>query len=572
MTFRLWNAANAYFDHTCFYLFHEGDCHTQAVFGTHKLVRHLQMLGLPVVRTFEWRAECFDANGRSLGARDYETPPDRIMVFDSADFFDGAKGKRIVGSVRVTMRAVILEAEPHVYMPAKEAALDGIFFVVRPGSFITGVHMYHNVMARGRAFLLRHYGKAMIKKAYHFLRRFASGTGSAWRGDAVAAVAVHASGVPGSSAIAVLHNDHWFPGLLSHFEVRDGAGRTRTFALPPLRAGATHRAEMPVGDGWAQALCIEPPLNMARFLAGEQFPDGSFTLDHAYYQQPVESRWGKSDEVRNFDRRLLDGRLIGPSNPWLCVHDAEVESLVAVSNQFHPHNEYRYDLRVFAQDGRMVLHKPDFIVLPPWGFVVPSVSAALREVGIESFQGTYLLTHSAASPLESLPSRIHVQGIYRFRGGYWSGVQSDSAIWSTPRQPVEAMEKLSAAKVRRRQLWYAPVIETSEVESMLSIANLSYTLDYDLEQTLYLRYCRGGEVVAEKELTLAPFGSALLRPKDFFGDAVAELAADDAGYGGVLIFPKTGKTYCASYMLREKKTRRFFLEHVSPIPKFESEH
>ena len=137
---------------------------------------------------------------------------------------------------------------------------------------------------------------------------------------------------------------------------------------------------------------------------------------------------------------------------------------------------------------------------------------------------------------------------------------------------LEEIEALSGVKVRRRQLWYAAVAETPDIESFISLANLSYTLDYDLVQTLYLRYCRGTEVVAEREVTLAPFGSVLLPVRELFGSEMRGLAGRGEEYGGILVYPKTGKTYCGSYLLLERRTGRFFLEHLSPVPKHPSEH
>jgi hypothetical protein len=565
-----------------FYLCHGKGVVTLAVLGMQPMLRGLQIEGLPKVLEFEWQAECFDEPGRSLGVKHYRTKANEELVFDSKSFFsdaDSLNARQTTGYVRLTVGAVVFEEEPSEALTQNPRGFNGVFACHRPGGFITGVHMYHGITFYPLRVLVRHYVWRLVKYIIHCFRRPLSvNNNTIWQGDAVGAVAVHATASLGGAAIAVMHNDNWYPGLFSRIQFRGESGQIVNQKIPNLRPGSTCKIKMEPradfegsDDIWAQALCIDPPLGMSRFLSGEEFPDGSFTLDHSYFQQPIGSTWGKEQEVRFFPRHLLDHVILGPTNPWYCAHDDHVHSLVAISNQFNPNNEYRYDLLVFSESGQLVLRQNEFCVVPPWGFAVPSISDALTRHGISNFRGTYVLAYSATNQQELLPSRMHVQGIYHFRDGFWNGVQSDSSIWSTPEKPIPEIEALSPAKVRRRQLWYAPVVEDQNIETLITLANLSYSLDYAAPQTLTLRYCRGADVIAEKNVLLQPFGSALIGLRELFGEHMAQLSEGGREYGEVMVYPKTGKTYCASYMIRDRASGKFFLEHHLSVPKFSHE-
>ena len=69
------------------------------------------------------------------------------------------------------------------------------------------------------------------------------------------------------------------------------------------------------------------PAEVSRFLTGEQFEDGSFCIDHTYFQHNKNTYDSKvTQEIRYFDRDLLeDSRLIGPSHPRLCFHSKKVK-------------------------------------------------------------------------------------------------------------------------------------------------------------------------------------------------------------------------------------------------------
>lgn len=583
MTFRLANADNVYFAMEGFYLCHGKGTATLAVLGMQPMLRTMQIEGLPPVLEFDWEVECFDESGQSLGVRQYRTKSSEELVFDSESFFPDTESyeeRRVTGYTRLTINSIVFQEEPREAIAQYPRGFNGIFLCHRRGAFITGVHMYHGITFYSTLVLMRHYVWALVKYIGRAARcAFTGRMNEIWRGDAVGAVAVHGATAFGGVGVAVMHSDNWYPGIFSRIQFRSESGEVMTKRVPKLRPGATCKIKMESKKGhklpnetWAQALCIDPPLGMSRLVAGEEFPDGSFTLDHAYYQQPIGSTWGKEQEVRFFPRALLDGVVLGPTNPWCCLHGDGVQSLIAISNQFHPNSEYRYDLLVFSESGQLVLREREFCIVPPWGFVVPSISDALTRQGIHSFTGTYVLAYSETNQQEQLPSRMHVQGIYRFGDGFWNGVQSDSSIWSSPEKPIPEIESLSPAKVRRRQLWYAPVIEDENIETLITLANLSYTLDYSASQILLLRYCRGVEVIAEKEVTLQPFGSALIGVRDFFGEHMKHPCQGGREYGEVMVYPKTGKTYCASYMIRDRISGKFFLEHHLPVPKFPQEY
>ena len=86
---------------------------------------------------------------------------------------------------------------------------------------------------------------------------------------------------------------------------------------------------------------------------------------------------------------------------------------------------------------------------------------------------------------------------------------------------------------------------------------------------LLVTLCAGAENLAEAEVTLPPFGSTLLAVRDLFPE---QFPTDGAvRYRTIKVYPKTGKTYCASFLVRDRVTHRFVLEHVLPMPKYEHE-
>lgn len=583
---KLINQQDRYINSERVYLQHGEGVQTQVVLGTASMLRTLKLKGLPDVKAFEWHAQVFDCNGQLVASFDKTTKPDEEVLFDSNEILRGKElKKKIEGSLLLTVKEIQFAAELPQPVDLSRQNFNGVVFIHRPGSFVTGVHMYHGTGFYSAGAVLKFYSQAAYWRLLSIANRirisiFSSSRARAeavWTGDAIGASVAHSTPDRGGRGIYVIHADNAYPGLFGFMEFRSQKNRHRRERIAALKANSTLKAPVPVldakaegGEGWNQILCVPPPMHLSRFLTGEEFSDGRICVDHTYFQQPKQSLWSKEGETRFFPRSLLRDGVIGPSNPWPLVHSEKTESLFAASNQFHPDEVRIYDLHVFDENGKRVLFKQDFITLEPYGLKVVNVSEELRKIGITYLDGTYLFSHSANSPYEMLPGRIHCQAVYRFDGEYWNGVQSDSSIWSSPNPPIPEIENLSYAKVRRRQLWYAPVIESESLESIIALANLSYTLNYKESQTLFIRLSRGGNLISEKEITIPPFGSALINVREFFPGCFDQSSRVQTA--SVSIFPKTGKTYCASLMVREKKTGIFMLEHVLPLPKFPEEY
>ncbi len=574
-TFRLEDPAHRHFEVQAFYLVHGAGIRTGAVLGMQAMLRQLDLEGLPPVIHFEWIAIAYDSSGRLIRRGNFVTARDEELVFDSEQLLGSDGPRTLTGSVYLEIEAVVFERPP-VSMHHTARNFNGIYFNFRRGNFITGVHLYHSVTRYSVLRTFAYYAKRLARESLLRFQSAFSETHShgAWKADAIGAGVVHAGSQPGAAALLVMHNDNPFPGVSALFEFRRHPDQVRHCALPALGRRATLELEL---DGanhqdlrqWTQVLCVRPPLGQGRFLAGEKFPDGSFCLDHTYFQQPRGSTWGKAGEVRFFPKSILSETVIGPSNPWLCLHNDEVRSEIALCNQFFPSDAYEYDLRIFDEAGRLTLHTPGAARVGPYGMTTLDISAALDALGIRDFRGTYVIGYGRGSSADQLPSRLHAQGIYRFRDGYWNGVQSDASIWSSPAVPVAEIEQLSGVRIRHRQLWYALVVESVHLETLLSLANLSYSLDYDQTQTLLITLCAGAKTLAETEVTLPPFGSTLLTVAELFPE---HFPADGATrYRSIKVFPRTGKTYCASFLMRERVTRRFVLEHVLQMPKFAHE-
>lgn len=545
------------------YLVHGGGRRTRLLLGTQRILRHLSLAGFPKVEAFEVRSRCYDCSGRLVSDEVWESPAGEELVFDSAERLPPGDGP-LEGSVLLDFPRIRLAAPAPAGLKPPQRNFNGILLLSKPGSFITGTHVYHGVETFPLGTLVRYYARKALRRAAHLLR------GGRWSADALGASVVHGGG--GGRGFAVMHSDNPAPPAISFIETRDGDGRPQRRPLPALSAGQTLCVELP-SSGWSQLLCALPPAGVSRFLTGERFDDGRFCLDHNYFQQPAGSADSKaSSEVRWFDRSELRDGVIGPSHPWPCLHGPRVQSWISLCSQFHPEQERVYDLRVFDNAGRLVLERPEFARLPPYGLRVLSVSAELDKEGLREFEGTYLLSHSARAPQDKLPSRIHAQGLYRFPDGYWNGVQSDASIWSSPDPKVPAIEALSLAKVRRKQVWYAPVIDDDDVETLLAVSNLSYSLGYRERQTLGVRYCEGDQVLGEAEIELPPFGARLVEARQLFGTAMPPRATGARRSGAAVFYPKTGLTYCASVMYRDRRSGVFVLEHVLPLPKYPHEN
>lgn len=545
-----------------FYVRHGEGHRSLVLLGTERYRRFLAKAGFPPVKVWRFNARFHHLDGREGRASAYECPADEEACFDSARFFEDDRPAE--GSVLLRLEAVEFASEPDPALAPPPGDFNGILLVFRPGSYITGVHLYHGVSPAGKFFLLGHAIKGWLKRAYGALYDFAG----PWPHEALGASVVRSS--MRGTGIAFLHTDHATTAAPAFLEYRGPSGVRRS-ALPLAPANATLKVEIPPQrDGkeeWGQLLCALPPFGISRFVTGQSFDDGRLTFDHNYFQQPLGA--AKTGEVRWFDPSLLEGTVIGPSHPWPVFHDENTETLVAMCKQLEPERPHVYDARVFDSEGRLVLFKEEAVSVAPFGMSVFDVSAELRRRGISRLEGTYLITHNRRHAGALLPSRIHAQGIYRFGGEYWNSVQSDASIWASPESPVPGIEALSAAKVRRKQYWFAPVVDSAELETLLPVANLSYSLAYDMDVVLVLRYSEGSRVLGEREFTLKPFGSAVIRIADIFGAVMTR--RDGMARGCVTIYPKTGITYCASIVVRDRRTGVFVIEHVLPLPKLPHE-
>lgn len=546
-----------------FYLVHRDGVRTYALFGAQRLTRFIKKAGYPDVAAFDVSVECFDCAGHVVARRSWRVPADAEVVFDSAEVLGTLE---VEGSAILRFeRAALKECAPADLPPVKGDA-NGFLVIHRPGSFVTGVHMYHGVDVRPFAFLVKHYLKTFLRRAWFAL----SGGRGPWPHDAIGASVVHGSGH--GRGFVVMHSDNPSPRMGSFLEFRPEKGSLARRTLPSLPSNGTLLIDAPgAGGDWGQLLCALPPPGVGRYLTGERFDDGSFCVDHSYFQQPTDSRDSKvAKEVRSFPKELLRDGIIGPSNPWPCVHAPGTETLIAMCKQYQPEQGHVYDVRVFDNDGSLVYEKEGAIRLEPFGVTVFDLSAELKARGIERLEGTYLVTHSRLNAATTLPNRIHCQGVYRFGGKYWNSVQGDSYLWESPSTPIAEIEALSLAKVRRKQYWSLPVLETADLETVVSLANLSYTLKYDKSITVVLRYCEGERVVAEKEVALKPFGAAMIRLSDHF-PFLRDIPQGGRKSGCVVLYPKTGLIYCASFLIRDRSTGVFVIEHVLPLPKYPHE-
>lgn len=556
-------------------LVHGGGRRTLVVFGTHRMLRFLALAGYPEPRSFELAASAFDAEGAPLAARTWTLPADQELLFDSRALLGEGAAQPVEGSVLVQVTRVLFREPFDPALPRPAGDFNGVHLVHHAGRFVTGVHLYHGVDFRSGGFLARFYLRRFARRVVEALRDpLAFVRPRPWTREAVGASVVHSSGERGRGFVA-LHSDNAAPPASGFLEYRSESGAVTRSSLPALGAHATLRLELPPvsrdGSGeWGQVLCVMPPFGVSRFVTGERFADGRLTFDHNYFQQLPTTTEKVSKDVRYFDKALLSDRIVGPSHPWPLIHDARTESLIAMCKQFDPARPHVYDLRVYDNDGRLALESLEAVRVAPYGVTVFNVSQALRARGIEKLEGTYFVSHSRANAQDRLPNRIHAQGVYRFDGLFWNSVQSDASIWASPEPKVPGIEALSAAKIRRKQYWFAPVIESDDLETLIGVSNLSYSLDYDQTLTLGLRYTEGTRVVAEKEITLKPFGAALLRCAELFGGAMTR-RPDGFAAGSVTIYPKTGITYCASFLVRDKRTGIFMIEHVLPLPKFPHE-
>lgn len=549
-----------------FYFVHGNGHRTTALLGTQRMLRFLGKTGYPPVAAWRIFARLHDMEGRELASAEWMVPGGEEATFESGRFF--ADERAVEGSVLLELKEVEFESDFDPALPIPDGDFNGVLLVHKPGSYVTGVHMYHGVSPASRVFLYKYAVKAWLKRAYYAL---SDGLGGPWAREAVGASVVRSS--PGGRGFAVLHTDHPVVLAPSILEYRSETGAVRRHGLPAAVPHATIRVDVPpLGSGaeeWGQLLCALPPFGVSRFVTGQRFADGRLSFDHTYFQQRADTAEKVRGEVRWFDRRLLADGVIGPSHPWPCFHDEHTETLIAMCKQFEPEKGHVYDVRVFDEDGRLVLERLGAIHVPPFGLAIYDLSAELRRQGRARFQGTYLVSHSARNDAQLLPNRIHAQGLYRFKGDYWNAVQSDASIWASPDPKVPEIEALSLARVRRKQYWFAPAIDSPELETLISVSNLSYSLRYRETQTLGLRYIEGGRVLGEREVTLKPFGASLLAVREFFGELMTR--RQGTARGCVLIYPKTGVTYCASALYRERRTGVFVVEHVLPLPKYPHE-
>lgn len=542
-----------------FYLVHGRGHRTQLLLGTQRYLRFLARGGYPKVSRFVFTVRFHDMEGAEGACREYVCSGSEEANFDSGEFFGDDAARE--GSILLELSSVEFEEGFDPALPFPAGDFNGVVLVYKPGSYVTGVHLYHGVSPASGGFLLKHAVKQWLKRAFYALT---DGSSRPWPREAIGASVVRSS--ERGRGFAVLHTDHRVSLPSTILEYRSG-GVVRRDEMRSAPARATLRVDVPpVQSGreeWGQFLCALPPFGVSRFVTGQRFEDGRICFDHNYFQQPLGAE--KTDEVRWFDRALLSDTIIGPSHPWPVFHDERTETLVAMCKQLEPEKPHVYDLRVFDKGGVLVLERKAALSLPPYGMAVCDVSAELRAKDITRFEGTYLITHNKEHGAASLPSRIHAQGVYRFGGEYWNSVQSDASIWASPEPPVPGIEALSLAKVRRKQYWFAPVVDGPDLETLIPVANLSYSLAYDKVVRLGLRYSEGDRVLAEKELLLKPFGAVVVDPRALFGDVMTR--RDGVARGCVTIYPRTGITYCASVLLRERKTKTFVLEHVLPLPK-----
>lgn len=549
-----------------FYLIH-GDGHrTTVLLGTQRMLRFFGKAGYPPVAAFHFTARFHDMQGRETAAADYAAAGSEEAAFDSTLLFKD--DRPVEGSVLLELAAVEFQADLAEALRPPVADFNGVLLIYKPGSYVTGVHLYHGISPATGTFLLKHAVKGWLKRAYYALT---DGFRGPWPREAVGASVVRSSAA--GRGFAVLHTDNPVAMAPAIIEYRSQSGGIRRGAVPSASPRATVRLDVPPlaegGEEWGQLLCALPPFGVSRFVTGQRFNDGRLSLDHNYFQQRRDTVEKVENEVRWFDRGLLRDGVIGPSHPWPCLHDEKTETLVAMCKQFEPEKGHVYDVRVFDNDGRLVLERRDAVRVSPYGMTVYDISAELRREGLTRFEGAYLVSHSASNEAASLPNRIHAQGLYRFGGEYWNAVQSDASIWASPEPKVPEMEALSLAKVRRKQYWFAPVVDSAELETIIPVSNLSYSLKYDRPQTLGLRYSEGDRTLAEKEITLKPFGSAMLNARELFADVMTR--RNGTARGCVVIYPKTGITYCASALYRERRTGVFVVEHVLPLPKYPHE-
>lgn len=550
---------------------------TVAILGAEPMHRALAKKNMPKVAKFLVEFDAFDMNGNHIKSSNATFTSEEEVVFDSKNMFK-EDSSLFEGSILIKTPQVEFDIDSDAKLPKFNEKFNGVLLIYKPEQFMTGVHMYHGVEFRKPSFLVKWYLrniKLLLKNFLFTLKSFFKRgfPFPAWEMDAVGASVLKST--PNSKAMAVFHNDNFFPGITSYIERRFDQSTFSRKKIPSLPANSTckflmnHQKQF---DGkWTNLLFPTTPVGVSRFLTGEEFEDGSFCIDHTYFQHSTGTQDTKvTKELRYFDKSVLenDSRLLGPSHPWPLIHNKKTNNLIAFTNQLFPETPKLYDLVVYNEEGEEVLEIKDYLKLTPYGTCTRSVSEELRKIGIEEMSGCYLLKHSVNTPSNELTNRIHGQGIYEFNGKYWNAVQSDASIWSSPTEKVKEIEALSLAKIRRKQYWYAPIICNEELETTIALHNLSYHKDYSENQTLCLRFSTGNKVISEKEVVLKPFGSKFIKVSEFFKDELEKIQPDTAH---VVVYPKTGITYCASFIIEDRKSEVFMVEHLLKIPKYKHE-
>ena len=541
---------------TRYYFVHGEGKRTIALLGRQAMSRAVRKSGMPAPGRATMHIEYFDMAGVLLKALDCHYGPDEEFFIDSVDAFGIEKGEKKEGSV--VFKITDLDLAPGAVPPT---SLNGFFLIHDAGRFVTGVHMYHDLQRYSGLRRLRFYAKRAVLGLKALFDK-------PWGRDAIAGSVVHSGdGRP----FYIMHSDDDYPGTGGFLECRGENGSIERTPLAALPAGGTTRTPVAASPGWSHTVCALPPIGVGRILIGESFPDGTFCVDHTYFQQPGDSTDTKVvNEVRYFKKSLLSESMVGPSNPWPCVHGDGVETLIAVPNQYKPEVARTYDVLVFDENGRLALRMPAGIKVPPFGVTVLNVSEELSKRGIERLQGTYLVCHSREADAESLPNRIHLQTVHRFGGRYWNASQGDAHVWATPAKPSPEMEALTGVKIRRRQLWYSPVVESDTLETVIVVANLSYDLNYNETQRIRFTYCEGDKELASKELDVPPHGCVMPLARDLFGDVMTARAGFKRGI--VTVSPVTGKTFCGSLFVRDRASGVFMIEHFMLLPKFPNEN
>ena len=269
--------------------------------------------------------------------------------------------------------------------------------------------------------------------------------------------------------------------------------------------------------------------------------DGSISVNHAagdYASQP--------ERVVPLPYAALERLDRGPLAVAVAWEGDGVSSRYVLHNNYVPVGAHHFDARVYDTAGKLILHRPEHVVLGPRQTRVITLASLLAEASITApFRGTVQFALSLRPELTVYPPVFQLISEMSASGRI-AGADAGSDIFNAPPGRTKV---------------FARVVENSDYETWFCVSNVaSNPAQAGPSSTTVSLISGDGMARLTTTVEISAQGAVFARTSDLFPEAAAFLAPG-GGLGLVKVRDVTRRLY-GYHMLRHRRTGALAMDHL----------